>query len=96
MRGIDNFNFPILNGRYMNEHRGQIHLGLQHLLRVGIWPDSERTVRMDSLRTAARRPTLASPDQHSATVTSDLQFFLCGDNLDPVCGKAKKLETVSG
>lgn len=47
MRGIDNFNFPILNGRYLNEHRGQIHLGLQHLLRVGIWPDSEN--RTDGL-----------------------------------------------
>jgi glyoxylase-like metal-dependent hydrolase (beta-lactamase superfamily II) len=39
---------------------------------------------------------LASLAQHSATVTSDLEFFLCGDNLDLVGGKAKELETVGG
>jgi len=39
---------------------------------------------------------LASVAQHSATVTSDLEFFFCGDNLDLVCGKAKELETIGG
>ena len=40
--------------------------------------------------------SLASLAEHSATVTSDLEFFRCGDNLDLVCGKAKELETVGG
>ncbi len=57
----------------------------------------DRTVRMEFFaRTTIRRSSLASLDQHSAAVTSDLQFFLCGNNLDFVCGKAKELEAVSG
>lgn len=40
-------------------------------------------------------PSLASLDHHSAAVTGDLQFFLCRDNLNLVCGKTKELETVS-
>ena len=30
--------------------------------------------------------------QHSATVARDLWFFLCGDHLNLVCGKAKEFE----
>ena len=39
-----------------------------------------------------RRPSSASFDYHSATVARDLEFFLCGENLNLVCGEAKKFE----
>ena len=47
-------------------------------------------------RTTVRMPFLVSLNHHSATVAGDLQFFLCGDNLNLVRSKAKELETVGG
>jgi len=47
-------------------------------------------------RTTVRRSSLASLNHHSATVACDLQFFLCRDNLNLVCSKAKEFETVGG
>ena len=52
------------------------------------------SIRIESFPGCRLEASSASPGHHSATVARDLQFFLCGDNLNLVCGEAKELKTV--
>jgi hypothetical protein len=55
-----------------------------------------RTIRIESFPGCRLEASSASLGHHSATVARDLQFFLCGHNLNLVCSEAQEFEAAGG